>query len=70
MTVISLSSIPPRFDKIGPTLETLLAQKADIESIRLYVPHVYRRFPDYDGAAPRVPKGIDVVRTAVDLGPA
>ncbi len=70
MTVISLSSIPPRFDKIGPTLETLLAQKADIEAIRLYVPHVYRRFPDYDGAAPSVPKGVEVIRPEADLGPA
>lgn len=70
MTVISLSSIPPRFDLIGLTLETLLAQKADIREIRLYIPRTYRRFPDYDGAAPKVPKGITVIRCETDLGPA
>lgn len=70
MTVISLTTIPPRFDLIGPALETLLAQKADIESIRLYVPQAYRRFPDYDGAAPKVPAGITLRRPAADLGPA
>lgn len=70
MTVISLSSIPPRFDLIGLTLETLLAQKADIKEIRLYIPRTYRRFPDYDGAAPKVPKGITVIRCETDLGPA
>jgi len=70
MTVISLSTIPTRFDKIGPTLESLLAQRGDIEEIRLHVPHHYRRFPDYDGRAPKLPEGIKLIRPETDLGPA
>ena len=47
--IISLSTIPSRFDKIGPTLESLLAQSAKIDEIRIYIPKSYLRFPEYDG---------------------
>ncbi|MFY0636080.1 MAG: glycosyltransferase family 2 protein [Vannielia sp.] len=70
MTVISLTTIPSRFGMIGPTLESLVAQKADIESIRLYIPHKYRRFADYDGSLPTVPKGVEIHRSDIDYGPA
>lgn len=70
MRIISLSTIPPRFHAIAPTLISLLSQRGPIDEIRLYVPRRYRRFPDYDGAAPSVPDGITVVRTEDDLGPA
>ncbi|WP_375264068.1 glycosyltransferase family A protein, partial [Palleronia sp.] len=70
MTVISLTTIPSRFDKIGPTLETLLAQKADISEVRLYIPHHYKRFPDYDGTLPSVPRGVAIHRCETDFGPA
>lgn len=70
MTVISLTTIPSRFDKIGPTLETLLAQDADISEIRLYIPDHYKRFPDYDGSVPSVPHGVTIHRCSEDLGPA
>lgn len=70
MAIISLSTIPPRFDKLGPTLESLLKQTADVEAIQLYIPHKYRRFPDYDGTIPKVPAGITVIRAQDDLGPA
>lgn len=66
--VITLSSIPPRFAKIGPVLESLVAQKAD--AISLYIPERYRRFPDWDGALPNVPDGVEIRRCADDLGPA
>ena len=68
--VITLSSIPPRFGLLGPTLDALLAQRARPESVTLYIPRRYRRFPDWDGALPAVPKGIDIRRTEEDLGPA
>ncbi len=70
MTVISLSTIPSRFDKVGPTLESLLAQDGGISEIRLHIPHYYRRFPEYDGRIPKVPEGVTVVRPDTDLGPA
>ena len=66
--VITLSSIPARFDKIGPVLESIAAQKAD--KVCLYIPHKYRRFPDWDGVLPKVPTGIEIRRTELDLGPA
>ena len=70
MRVISLSTIPPRFKLIEPTLRSLLAQSSRIDEIRLYVPRRYRRFPDHDGSAPEVPPGITLVRVDDDLGPA
>ena len=66
--IISLSSIPARFDKIGPVLESITAQRAD--AVCLYIPHQYRRFPDWDGTLPRVPSGVEIRRTDLDLGPA
>ncbi|MEP2978857.1 MAG: glycosyltransferase family 2 protein [Lentilitoribacter sp.] len=69
--IISLSTIPSRFDKIGPTLESLLAQSAKIDEIRLYIPKSYLRFSDYDGnALPIIPKGITLIRPDKDDGPA
>lgn len=68
MRVISLTSIPPRFGSLGPTLHSLLRQGAD--EVRLYVPATYRRFPDWSGALPEVPSGISIRRCEVDHGPA
>ena len=68
--IVSLSSIPPRFHKIGATLQALLGQSARIDRICLYIPEVYRRFPDWDGSLPEVPEGIEIHRTEADLGPA
>lgn len=69
--IISLSTIPSRFDKIGLTLESLLDQTARIDEIRLYVPKSYLRFPDYDGVAlPDIPPGIKLYRPDQDDGPA
>ena len=70
MRLISLTSIPPRFDKLEPGLLSLLAQTAQVDEIRLVIPRRYRRFPDWDGTLPRVPKGIRITRTDADLGPA
>ncbi|MDJ0627130.1 MAG: glycosyltransferase family A protein [Rhodobacter sp.] len=68
MLVISLSSVPPRFPKIGATLESLVTQGAD--RVQLYIPQTYRRFPDWDGSMPKVPQGVDIRRIARDFGPA
>lgn len=68
--VISLSSIPPRFDKLGPALQSLLRQKLRPEAIELYIPRTYRRFPDWGGGLPDLPEGIRLVRVDRDCGPA
>ncbi|MFC4729270.1 hypothetical protein [Coralloluteibacterium thermophilus] len=70
MRIISLSTIPPRFGLLDATLDSLLRQRPRVDAVRLYVPRRYRRFPDYDGRAPAVPAGVDVVRIDDDLGPA
>lgn len=68
--VVSLSSIPPRFGELGPALEGLLRQTTSIDEIRLYIPKHYRRFPEFDGQIPDVPRGIRVIQPDEDLGPA
>lgn len=70
MRVISLTTIPPRFDKLAPTLASLLGQKEPADRILLYVPRTYRRFPDYDGSLPPVPDGVEIRRPDTDFGPA
>lgn len=70
MLVISLSSIPPRFDKLGPTLHSLLEQTARADRICLFIPEYYVRFPDWDGTLPEVPDGVEICRTEADFGPA
>lgn len=69
-TVLSLTSVPPRFRYLPDTLHSLLAQTAPVAEIRLHIPWRYRRFPDWDGTLPAVPKGVRLVRTEVDFGPA
>ena len=68
MKVISLTSIPPRFPSLGATLSSLLQQGAD--EVWLHVPKAYRRFPEWDGTLPKVPKGVQLRRCDADYGPA
>lgn len=69
-TVITLSTIPPRFHLLRPTLLSLLSQRLKAAEVRLYIPYKYRRFPDWGGQLPEVPAGITIVRCDEDLGPA
>jgi hypothetical protein len=68
--IITLSSIPPRFHDLGPTLQSLLDQKAPADEIILYIPEKYRRFPRWNGQLPGVPPGVSIRRVASDYGPA
>ncbi|SFR32341.1 hypothetical protein SAMN04488005_0292 [Yoonia tamlensis] len=68
--IVSLSTIPPRFSDLQPALEGLLRQTAPVDEIRLYIPKAYRRFPDWDGQLPDVPKGINIIQPEEDIGPA
>ncbi|WP_248633265.1 glycosyltransferase family 2 protein [Cereibacter changlensis] len=68
--IISLSSIPSRFAHLGPTLNSLLTQRRPPDEVRIYVPHAYRRFPEWNGSLPEVPAGVTVLRADCDYGPA
>ncbi|KJZ18298.1 glycosyltransferase family A protein [Loktanella sp. S4079] len=68
--VVSLSTIPPRFDTIDSILSCLQKQTVKVDEIRVYIPKKYRRFPDYDGSLPDVPAGVRIVQPEDDLGPA
>ena len=68
--IASLSAVPSRFADLQPVLKALLRQDARLEEVRLYLPKRYRRFPDYDGSLPTVPKGVRIIQVDEDLGPA
>lgn len=70
MLIVTLSSIPPRFALIGPTLESLLQQDRRPDRILVYIPLRYRRFPNWDGTLPNVPSGVEIRRADHDFGPA
>ena len=67
--IISLTSIPPRFALLGPTLASLCAQSIAIDRIILWLPGQY----DWRGFSraplPSVPAGVEI-RDARDRGPA
>ncbi len=68
--IISLTTIPPRMDKIAPTLRDLLQQSADVKEIRLYIPRSYKRFDFTPDDIPALPEGITLCLVDEDLGPA
>lgn len=69
MYAISLTSIPPRFECLGPVLTGLLAQRPAPARVILCLPRRYTRFP---GAVtpPPLPDGVDLLWHDTDLGPA
>ncbi len=69
MYAISLTSIPPRLPRIGPVLESLLAQRPAPEAVYLCLPYRWERFGEYAGALD-VPEGVVVHMSLVDWGPA
>lgn len=69
MYAISLSSIPPRFDRLGPVLESLLAQDPAPCDVFLCLPRVFRRFPGPVNVPP-LPEGVHLLWAEEDFGPA
>ena len=69
-TVITLTTIPPRMDRIERTIESLLAQTAKISAIQVWVPRSYRR-PEFGNyTLPKLPVGVELRICETDLGPA
>lgn len=69
MYAISLTSIPPRFERLGPVLACLLAQRPAPTQVFLALPRSYTRFPG-PVTPPPLPDGVTLLWTDTDLGPA
>ena len=69
MYAISLTSIPPRFPRLRPVLDCLLAQDPAPAQVFLCLPQRYRRFPG-TVTLPELPPGVTLQRLETDLGPA
>tara|TARA_R110002096_G_scaffold9867_9_gene38596 strand:- start:10026 stop:10853 length:828 start_codon:yes stop_codon:yes gene_type:complete len=69
-TILSLTTVPPRFPVVHENLRTLLKQNAKIDAINLYIPRKYRRFEYEAKDLPKLPKGISLRIIDEDLGPA
>lgn len=69
-TILSLSTVPPRFKVVGENLAALLKQSVKVEAINLYVPKKYRRFTYSPSDLPKLPEGINLRIIEDDLGPA
>ena len=65
---ISLTSIPPRYPRLGPVLASLLAQRPAPARVILALPHRHARFAP--APPPVLPRGVTLLRTATDEGPA
>ncbi|WP_294621616.1 hypothetical protein [uncultured Roseovarius sp.] len=69
MYAISLTSIPPRFDRLGPVLQALSAQRPAPVAVYLCLPRSYRRFSGVVHP-PALPAGVNLLWSEHDLGPA
>ena len=69
MYAISLTSIPPRFHRLTPVLESLLAQDPRPAQVILCLPKFFRRFPG-TFEPPELPEGVDLLWSDTDFGPA
>jgi hypothetical protein len=67
--ILSITSIPPRFAKLPPLIESLKLQMAN--EIWVNIPKKYKRFPDWDGVFPFEDFGPRVIinRECDDWGP-
>lgn len=68
--IITLTTIPPRFASILPTLRSLCDQDADISRVILTIPRSYQK-RQFDAATlPDLPNGVEVLHVENDMGPA
>jgi hypothetical protein len=68
--IVSLTTIPPRMTRLGPTFDSLLGQTRPVNSIILWLPKKYRRETFADYRPPQVPSGVEIRYSDVDYGPA
>jgi len=68
--IVSLSTIPPRLQLVGRTLQSIMRNSVRPDNIELYIPRFYRRFPAHSFCLPEVPDGVKIEVVEEDLGPA
>lgn len=68
--VVTLTSIPPRFANLPRKIASLMRQTVPPDSIELYLPRSYRRFPGPRPRLPRLPAPVRIIDVDDDLGPA
>ena len=68
--IVTLTSIPPRFENLSRVLQSLLQQRLAADQIQVWIPAAFRRFPGWTGALPHLPPGVSLMRCLVDYGPA
>ncbi|NBD30521.1 MAG: hypothetical protein GVY31_10860 [Alphaproteobacteria bacterium] len=68
MLTVALTSVPPRFAGLRPTLDSLLAQSG-VGRVVLTLPRAYDRFPG-PVTPPTLPQGVELYWAKTDLGPA
>ncbi len=68
--VVTLTSIPPRFENLSRKLASLERQTVKPDFIELYLAKTYRRFPGPRPALPPLPASVRVIEVEHDLGPA
>ena len=69
MYTISLTSIPPRYPRLGPVLRSLVNQRPAPARVILCLPRRHARFPS-PAAPPALPDGVEILWHDADLGPA
>jgi len=68
--ILTFTTIPPRFQHLGPFLDSLRRQRRHPDAVELYVPRVFRRFPGERPSLPSLPDWVQVIEVESDLGPA
>jgi hypothetical protein len=69
MVIVSLTSIPPRFDHLKDTIESLQKQSVS-PKIFLSIPKQYRRTDFRDQRLPKIVSSVELLRPEEDFGPA
>jgi len=69
-TILTFTTIPPRFQFLGRVLRQLEKQTIRPDRVELYVPKHYRRFAGEKPSLPPLPDWLEVFECEDDLGPA
>ena len=69
-TVVSFTTIPPRFERLPRKIQSIIEQKVMPDAIEIYIPKRYRRVPGRRPVFPRLPSAVQVIEVDEDLGPA